>query len=259
MLEWCLSRRSNSRPLSDLNGAKTSENRGVDMSPIVVCSTPSLLMRAFVVLLLAYLLALLTSRGRGRRHTLASAVIPVVLTPLFLGASATSLMVARVMQMVSMTGGGRASRAAGVAEALVSTVLAAGVAGTACAIAILQELIARKRGKQKDGRRGAQITIQIIAVCIAVATFGWTGVLSWKAASGLLVPREYLVAIVSACASFGAALATCIWLIALRRRDVAFQPSHPIVASLAVMAACGTLGFGTWQVVQHLSAIATGK
>jgi hypothetical protein len=216
-------------------------------------------MKAFVVLLLAYPLALITSRGHGRRHTLASVVIPVVLTPLFLGASATSLMVARVMQMVSTSGGSRASRAAGVAEALVSTVFAAGIAGIACAIAIIQELIARKRGKQEDGGGGAQITGQIIAICVAVATFGCTGVLSWKAASGLLVPREYLVPIVGACAAIGAALGTCIWLITLRRRDVAFQPSHPIVASLAGMAACGALGFGTWQVVQHLSAIAIGR
>jgi len=228
------------------------------MSPVTLCTTPSILTRTFVVLLLAYPLALIASRGPGRRHTLASVVIPVVLTPLFLGAGATLLVVARVMQIASLSGGGRAWRAAGIAEALVTTVFAAGVGSIAGAIAILQELLARKRGKHASVHAGAQIPVQIIAVSVAVATFSFAGILSWRAAIGQLTPREYLVPMLGACTAICAALGTCIWLLTLRRRDVAFQPSHPISASIAAVIACSTLGFAAWRVVQHFRAIAMG-
>jgi len=225
---------------------------------VIVCSSPSPLIKALVVLLLAYPVVLIALRGSGRRHTFSVVVVPVVITPLLLGASGTLLMLARVMQGVTMSGGGRASRAAGVAEALLTVVFAAGVAAAASAIAIVQEVLAQRRPRPEGGSRGAHMP-QIVAVCVAVAVLVWAGFLTWKAAGSPLTSKDYVVPIIGACVALCAALGSCVWLVVLRRRDVAFQSSHPIVASLVALAVCGAMGLGTWQVVQHFTAIAIAK
>jgi hypothetical protein len=229
------------------------------MSPITVCTTPSVLTKVAVLLLLVYLLMLIFRRSPIGRATLASAMMPVVLTPLFLGISASLLSLARVMQFTSLSGGGRASRAAGVAEALVMIVFAAAVGGVASAIALTQELRVRRRASIEAPQATAQIGYQIGAAALAAALLSWAGMLSWSAANDPITPREYLVPLVSSCVAAVAALCACVWLIVLKRQNTALQGRSPLGASLAGLAACVSLSFGTWQCVQYFSRIAMGK
>ena len=228
------------------------------MSVTTVCATPSITAKLVVLMLVAYLPALLTIsiRRRGRR-TLASAVVPVVLMPLFLGLGGTLLMLARVVQADAISGGGRASRAAGVAEAFVLLVFAMVVAALASAIACAHEVIARSRGKQPDDsgthHRGFQITTLSIAGLFLVGTFasGWT---AQHGTAGLVMFRVLLFA---GCLGGGAALTITAWLALVIRRDIALQ-NREVVATVAALVLSGSAALCTWQYVQHLTRIAIG-
>jgi hypothetical protein len=231
------------------------------MSPVSICTTPSVVQRYVILFLVLYIPAVFaTSVGRRGRAPLSFATLPLALAPLFASLCGAWLLVVRLIESLAIGGRGRSASAAGLAEAEVTLGCGALVAGVMSAIAAARGFADDRRNGNaaipSPSRRYRAFQLLMSSLALILVIGECAQALQIVSTSRDYSPRYLSASIGAVLIAAVATLVSGCWLIWARKGDAALHGTRATAVAVIAFILCGAIFGVSWYLARSFARVA---
>lgn len=229
----------------------------MDMSPVSVCITPSVVAQVLVLTLLSYPVAMLLFSLWRRTPILGIVPVHLALIPILIGTAGAWVEIARVYEFTAFAHVGRASRAAGAAEAQVLVALGAVVGAVVSFVVYCRSVFSTRNALASPLLRRRRVS-ETIAFCLTVILVGGQFLASLHLAESHQRDSQdpFRLCLLAAALAFSCALGLFASFVHICRSPALVTAPRPVMSAL-MSAGAIALFVAAWRFAYWLGAIAT--